>query len=195
VSRAKPKSIRRDNVTLDRVYRRLLALEKSLGDQLAINRIAIESTRELLKSIVYNSKESREDNLATLPSIREAILDTTQMMHLYQTHFDDLAKNFGAGAISRVTAMPHPREAMSTYGKVVQQFADNAAMASHPPKDGFRCADTRKPEGVPEMTQWKSSHAPFDIAFSPSAPCSFAHLHRPGIVCAICGHLEMRAPA
>jgi len=101
VSRAKPKSIRRDNVTLDRVYRRLLALEKSLGDQLAINRIAIESTRELLKSIVYNSKESREDNLATLPSIREAILDTTQMMHLYQTHFDDLAKNFGAGAISR----------------------------------------------------------------------------------------------
>jgi len=137
---------------------------------------------------VYNSKEAREDNLATLPAIREAILDTTQMMHLYQTHFEELAKNFGAGAISALDAKPiaKPRLAHDT---------------------GFtiRCTDTRKPEGVPEMTQRTATQSPFDPekfaadalnrAFSPSAPCSFAHLHRSGIVCAICGHLEMRAPA
>lgn len=44
----------------------------------------------------HGSKEAREDNLATLPAIREAVQDCTQLMHLYQTHFEELVSRLSA---------------------------------------------------------------------------------------------------
>jgi hypothetical protein len=160
-----------------RIPKWLLGFEQRINERLKSYQLQLDLIHNRLNVMLNSSKEAREDNLATLPAIREAVHDCVQLMHLYQTHFDELTARLALDKpIERLMVNPKPREAMSTYAP--------------------RCADTRKPEGVPETTQWQTMRAPFDPekfaadalnrAFSPSAPCSFAHLHRHGIKCAVC---------
>ena len=94
---------------------------------------------------------------------RESINDFIQMMHLYQTHFEELTK--------RQEVRCDPTSADHSYNFV-------------------RCADTRKAEDPAAAPHdWLASSAP-----QGRADCRFAHLHTPGIVCAVCGALNA-APA
>ena len=159
---------------VNRTYRKVLELEREMTNQIALNRLRIESLAGTVKD--HGAATDKR-----LDIVLEAVHDTTQMMHLYQTHFDDLAKNFGAGAISAINAMePEQRCIEHCWRELARQSA-------------LRSTDTRKPESVPPVpTEWAATtsseaYAKYRQSVQVTGyPCSFSHLHQPGIKCAVC---------
>lgn len=219
-----------------RIPKWLLGFEQRVNAKLKANDDAIDRLFVRLSVILNGSKEAREDNLATLPAIRESINDVIQMMHLYQTHFDDLAPRLKSepkqwigikgdiGHSAPVYCKQHLHYCTDAETKLHKFFAPGPALQElvakadtytdrNPPRPLWaapRCADTRKPEGpAAPPYNWQANSAPraagavlskpFDPqkyaadALNPpfdaaqGVPCSFAHLHRAGIKCAICG--------
>ena len=157
---------------VNRTYRKVLAIEKDLvhaNEEICAmrNRHVQMATRVDIMlygaDVSYGAEVASNENLPTLPAIRESINDVIQMMHLYQTHFEELTK--------RQEVRCDPTSADHSYNFV-------------------RCADTRKAENPAAAPHdWLASSAP-----QGRADCRFAHLHTPGIVCAVCGALNA-APA
>jgi hypothetical protein len=75
-----------------RIPKWLLGFEQRINAKLKANDHAVDQLFVRLSVILNGSKAAREDNLATLPAIREAIQDCIQLMHLYQTHFEELTR-------------------------------------------------------------------------------------------------------
>jgi hypothetical protein len=223
-----------------RIPKWLLGFEQRVNAKLASVERHLDILGRDVSVFLHSSKEAREDNLATLPAIREAIQDCTQLMHLYQTHFEELSCRLGLTGSQGQTGAVGPICSAGTHSAPDRDVRveplrcadtrkpDNPAAtpynanqfmatpAQDPPKGStcplcrinldnvvycaegggeFVCpagkgrrgtewargrVDTRRPE-ADELDKWRALRDP-----ALYATCSVAHLHQPGIKCAVC---------
>jgi len=187
----------KDRVTLERVYRKVLAVEKELrlaNEEIYATKITTLELVKCLNMMLYDSKEAREDNLPTLPRIHDAIL-----------------KEADGQAHLRVTArkLTEHCERLMREKITLQRQVEEANRYMAPRPGNLELVDIRNPTQNREVDVghsapvWCDQHCcwctdsdtPLHKFFA-SGPrpevraCPFASTHRPGIVCRVCGWFE-----
>jgi len=150
----------KDRCTIERVYRKLLAVEKDVVNQLAIIRLDLRPVREHVPILTQHCERLMREKITLQKQVESA---------------------------NRYMAYVPPREAMSTYA----------------PGSALELVDLRNPkQNEKRREEWEKKAA--DILNSSFAEdwgkmvsiarppkCAFTHLHRPGIRCAVCHHMEI----
>ena len=160
----KPK--RTDKVTLERVYRRLLALDHDMVNQLALIRL--------------DQQSNRRDLEAKISSLAPIVSHCERLMREKVTLQRQLAEACAIGeADHSYNSVRQTRT--EDWSKMVTREVNGPHAAHNCP-----CADSKCP-GKQSYVDWKEKKA---AAILNAAFCAFESTHRPGIRCNVCGHLE-----
>lgn len=160
---------------VQRIYRHQLAMESEMRSALAMLSERVESINEcaqLLHIILYDSKEAREDNLSTLPSLRRAIDRESQGAAHLRVTARTLADHCARLLREKETLMAIARPELER-----RQREANDYMAMPVPGGVLMTATER------ELRHAANSHIR-------TGGCMFAASHRIGVPCAVCGYYE-----
>jgi hypothetical protein len=161
----------------NRTYRKVLALEKTLTNQIALNRVDIQAIQRVVKEMAAyfgDSRESREDNLPTLFALRLDIQKVLTQMYCYQSQMDHMDVRFDALA-PIVTHCERLLREKETLRSMIYPTAEEARLRQ---VNAFMAKPVQG--GTYVTPDWMRNNMI-------GAKCQWAHLHSAGVQCSVCG--------
>lgn len=185
---------RTDNVSLERVYRRLLALEKRLFDE---GGEFGDARLPLLRDIAWGLRKDVNDARLEMHEEYRVMQNSLRALQPIVSHCERLMRE--KVTLQKQLAEANRYMAIPTmqpidYGPATTRLRNGtvAYVAKYAPYSGPHsayncpCADSKCP-GKQSYVDWKEKKA---AAILNAAFCAFESTHRPGIRCNVCGHLE-----
>jgi hypothetical protein len=170
----KPKRTK-DRCTIERVYRKLLAVEKDIVNQLAIIRLDLRPVREHVPILTQHCERLMREKITLQKQVESANRYMAQ---------EPIGTCIDCGGEFRP---PH----------------ECTASRKRFEREGLELVDLRNPkQNERRREEWEKKAADIlnssfaedwgkMVSIARPTKCAFTHLHRPGIRCAVCHHMEI----